>query len=133
MTLHEIMELRREIDGMERTLKAIREESGIESMEEQIKMMKFMLLSELKEAVDSGISQEGSLRIINRGRANRVLSFDEVRDEPWYKDVVKVEIGKVVGKLKEAGFSKEQIKEYMDAKCLIVQSESYDIVDLLEE
>jgi hypothetical protein len=133
MTLHEIMEMRNALEHMERTLKAIREENGIDSMEEQIKMMKFTLQSELKEAVDSGISQEGSLRIINRGRMNRMLSFDEVSSEPWYKDVVKIEVGKVEGKLKEAGLSKEQIKEYMDAKCLVVQSESYDIVDLLEE
>ena len=130
--LTDVMDMKAELERLEAQISAIRQEQGLPALEEQVKILKFGISTLLTELVDTGITQEGSLRIVNKGRKVRKINLGRLHAyDPVLYDVLETKFTLSLKELDVVLADREDKDTIIDMLCDTTQSENWDVVDLL--
>ncbi len=142
MVLESVIEMNRRIAELKSEIDKLREESGIKVLEDEMKALTKDKKVYIEKCIEEGRTEEGSLRVVNVGRRNRVIRVSEFKEV--YPDVFNIvavvpittttEI--MVQRMVDDGYSKKEameiVKEELEGLCDVEMTSSWDVVDVLE-
>lgn len=136
--LKDILDERRELAALEQQIKDAKQKYGIDLMEQDLKRRQATIKELLVECVEAGDIEDGTVRIVDRGRSIRHVNIDRMKyrctgllDDLYMNGIVTVPVGILEKYLVERD-GKEAAAVIMSEICDVYIQHSYDIIDLLE-
>lgn len=136
--LKDILDERRELTALEQQIKDAKQKYGIDLMEQDLRKRQATLKELLVECVEAGDIEDGTVRIVDRGRSVRHVNIERMKDrftgildDLYTHGIVTVPVG-ILEKYLIESTGKESAAAIMSEVCDVHLQHSYDIIDLLE-
>lgn len=129
-SLHDLMIIKKEIEGMEVEIKEIKDKTGLDRKIAKLELLKKLYQAELKECVRHGVQREGTFRIVNTGRVVRKVNVEKIMNDPTLREILSSKLSISVKDAREAFEVNNMSDDAFEEMCDRVSQDKYDVIDM---